>query len=279
MRLRWGHILPLVLLLLSACTRQAEGPFEPVGNPPTDVAAVATSILTEEAVFTPQDSTEVITEEAEVTDVTVLPTEEAPLIFTLEPTETATPEMIVLETDAPAAESATPEFITPDSPSELMGGNETPEVGGEPTEVIPTEAGDEMGSATGDDNLTEVDEDCIYTVQRGDTLFRIAIAQDTTIAELREANEEIATTDTIFPGQELIIPNCDDQDQTPDDEDDPTPTTAAPVGSITHTVRAGESLYIIAQRYGVTIQAIVDANELVDPNKLQVGQVLIIPQE
>lgn len=44
-----------------------------------------------------------------------------------------------------------------------------------------------------------------------------------------------------------------------------------------HTVQAGDNLFQIAQRYGVTVQAIAQANNLSDPNRLDIGQVLIIP--
>lgn len=44
-----------------------------------------------------------------------------------------------------------------------------------------------------------------------------------------------------------------------------------------HQVVAGETLYAIAQDYGVTVEAIAEANGLEDPNRLQVGQELVIP--
>jgi LysM repeat protein len=51
----------------------------------------------------------------------------------------------------------------------------------------------------------------------------------------------------------------------------PTPTTR-------HSVAPGEVLSTIAARYGVTVEAIVAANGLEDPNQLEVGQVLVIPE-
>ena len=45
-----------------------------------------------------------------------------------------------------------------------------------------------------------------------------------------------------------------------------------------HVVKSGETLSQIATQYGVTVQVIVDANELADPNALRVGQKLFIPQ-
>ncbi|HHX64633.1 MAG TPA: LysM peptidoglycan-binding domain-containing protein [Chloroflexi bacterium] len=47
--------------------------------------------------------------------------------------------------------------------------------------------------------------------------------------------------------------------------------------SVSHTVRWGETLTSIAWRYGVTVQEIVDANNLHSPNLIYAGQRLIIP--
>lgn len=48
-------------------------------------------------------------------------------------------------------------------------------------------------------------------------------------------------------------------------------------GQVTHTVQAGENLYRIALRYGVTLDALAQANNITNPNLILVGQVLIIP--
>ena len=45
----------------------------------------------------------------------------------------------------------------------------------------------------------------------------------------------------------------------------------------THTVKKGESLAIIAKKYGVAVNDIVRANNIKNPNKLNVGTRLIIP--
>lgn len=52
-------------------------------------------------------------------------------------------------------------------------------------------------------------------------------------------------------------------------EEEPTNTT--------HTVKSGDNLTKIAKQYGTTIDAIVKANNIIDPNKIYVGDVLIIP--
>ena len=63
----------------------------------------------------------------------------------------------------------------------------------------------------------------------------------------------------------------------------PTPTaTAAPPSSssgnvVWHTVQRGETTYSIARRYGTTVSAIAQANGLVNPSQIVVGQKLKIP--
>lgn len=44
-----------------------------------------------------------------------------------------------------------------------------------------------------------------------------------------------------------------------------------------HVVQQGQSLYGIAQAYNTTVNDIIEANEIPDPNRLVVGQTLVIP--
>jgi LysM repeat protein len=46
-----------------------------------------------------------------------------------------------------------------------------------------------------------------------------------------------------------------------------------------HVVQPGEYVTLIAQRYGVTPQAILQANNIANPNYIEVGQHLVIPDE
>lgn len=50
------------------------------------------------------------------------------------------------------------------------------------------------------------------------------------------------------------------------------------VGAGTHVVRKGETLSEIALKYGVTVEAMVEANGLRNPNAVSVGQELVVPQ-
>lgn len=53
------------------------------------------------------------------------------------------------------------------------------------------------------------------------------------------------------------------------------PTT--PADGTTYTVKAKDTMWAIAQKLGVTLAALKAANPAVDPAKMQIGSVLIIP--
>lgn len=61
-------------------------------------------------------------------------------------------------------------------------------------------------------------------------------------------------------------------------EEVPAETFPTAVPTQTYTVQAGDTLTSIAQKYGVTVDAIIQANGLTNPNNVLVGTVLIIPQ-
>ncbi|NOX62315.1 MAG: LysM peptidoglycan-binding domain-containing protein [Chloroflexi bacterium] len=59
----------------------------------------------------------------------------------------------------------------------------------------------------------------------------------------------------------------------------PTPTPTISPTPIVHAVQSGETLIAIAQRYGVSVSAIQEANGIINPRALRVGQQLFIPTE
>ena len=54
-------------------------------------------------------------------------------------------------------------------------------------------------------------------------------------------------------------------------------STPDPSNPSEYTVKAGDFLSIIASKFGITVEALAAANDIDDPNKIFVGQVLIIP--
>ncbi|MDI9476482.1 MAG: LysM peptidoglycan-binding domain-containing protein [Natronincolaceae bacterium] len=57
-----------------------------------------------------------------------------------------------------------------------------------------------------------------------------------------------------------------------------TPPHACPSGTTPYTIRAGDTFYLLSIRFGTTVGAIVAANPGVNPNALQIGQVVCIPR-
>ena len=56
-----------------------------------------------------------------------------------------------------------------------------------------------------------------------------------------------------------------------------TTTTTIPV-PLKHVVKSGESLFSIAQLYSVKMEAIIELNNIDDPDKLAVGDEILLPQ-
>ncbi len=104
-----------------------------------------------------------------------------------------------------------------------------------------------------------------YTVQRGDTLFKIARRFGTTTAELARLNG-LADPNRIYTGQVLSIAAGGD-----------CASTSTPTGTQVHVVQRGETLSRIAARYGTTVAAIAAANGIANPSRIYTGQTLVIP--
>ncbi|MDF9409575.1 MAG: N-acetylmuramoyl-L-alanine amidase XlyA precursor [Pelotomaculum sp. PtaB.Bin013] len=49
--------------------------------------------------------------------------------------------------------------------------------------------------------------------------------------------------------------------------------------AVTYTVQTGDTLFLIARRFGTTVERLIQANNIADPNTIFVGQTLIIPEE
>lgn len=59
----------------------------------------------------------------------------------------------------------------------------------------------------------------------------------------------------------------------------PTSTPTITPTPVFYTVQQGDNLLAIAKKYGVTAEAIQDANGILDPRRLQIGQELLIPMD
>ncbi|MEM9465742.1 MAG: LysM peptidoglycan-binding domain-containing protein [Actinomycetota bacterium] len=112
-----------------------------------------------------------------------------------------------------------------------------------------------------------------HVVSAGDTLTVIAARYGATVAAIAEANE-LDDVDYIRIGQRLAVGGPSPTDATTSD----TTADADPASTTTeHTVAPGETLFSIAARYGRSVGAIATANEIVDTDRIRVGDVLVIP--
>lgn len=99
-----------------------------------------------------------------------------------------------------------------------------------------------------------------YTVKKGDSLWSIAKKYNTTVEQLKAANN--LTSNLLNIGQVLKIPQ--------------TEVPVEPGDYTVYTVVSGDNLYNIARRYNLDVKDIVDYNNLSTTN-LSIGQRLLIP--
>ena len=104
-----------------------------------------------------------------------------------------------------------------------------------------------------------------YIVQPGDSLYGIALQYSTTVAVLKQLNG--LTSDVLQVGQKLRVPGTDSA----------AAGAAAPVATVTYAVVPGDTLNKIAQRFGTTTQVLQELNGIANPNRISVGQVLVVP--
>lgn len=103
-----------------------------------------------------------------------------------------------------------------------------------------------------------------HVVQRGETLSQIARRYNTTVAELQRLNN-LADPSLIVAGQVIQLPGGTTAGGT---------TTS---GQQTYTVKRGDTLSQIAQRYGVSTADLARANGITNPRLIYAGQQLVIP--
>ncbi len=146
-------------------------------------------------------------------------------------------------------------------------------------------------AGNGSDNATEITT-ITHKVKRGETLSSIAQKYGVSIESIKENNK--LKNDRVKRGQKLrIIKQNPSYTASPEAVSDSSTTKVQEKKetqkvdkpkknnkskTTTHTVRKGESLWKIANRYGVTVKAIKNANNLKSDN-LKAGQKLKIPKK
>ncbi len=104
----------------------------------------------------------------------------------------------------------------------------------------------------------EVEDYLLYTVKKGDSLYKIASLYNTTVEILMNINNLDNTNLTI--NQQLLVPK----------------TIENKNKGINYVVVKGDTLYSIANKYKVKVNDLIGANNLESTN-LKIGQILFIP--
>lgn len=103
-----------------------------------------------------------------------------------------------------------------------------------------------------------------YTIQARDTFFTLSRRFGVSIQSIIDANPGV-NPNNLRIGQVICVPNAN-----------PGPPVC-PAGSFSYTIVAGDTLFSLSQRFGVTQQSILALNPSINPNDLRVAQIICIP--
>ena len=139
----------------------------------------------------------------------------------------------------------------------------------------------------------------VHFVARGETLSHLATRYKVSVADIKSANR--LSSNRLGRGQRLVIPTSSSRvrSQTPPVPNEgvratrrmtsrSTPAAAAgrpatsprgtPVRARSHTVARGDNMFSISQRYGVTLDALLAANNMTRRSVIKPGQTIRIPR-
>ena len=118
-----------------------------------------------------------------------------------------------------------------------------------------------VNSSSNNDNNSS--SSIVYTVIRGDTLSEIAARYDTTVSKLASDNN-ISNPNLIYPGQRITINSN-------------TTALGNECGKILYTIKRGDTLSEIANRYDTTVSELTSLNNISNPNLIYAGSTIRIP--
>jgi LysM repeat protein len=126
---------------------------------------------------------------------------------------------------------------------------------------------------------------CIHIVQPGENLFRLSMRYGVSVNDLAVANG-IANIQLIRVNQQITIPGCGTTGVFPPPTPLPPGVGGPGDGSVSgqsvaicsqHLVQQYETLFQISLRYGVSMQSIINANNITNPNLIIMATTLQIP--
>lgn len=126
--------------------------------------------------------------------------------------------------------------------------------------------GEQLKIPVSGSNISSGDNYFIYTVKSGDTLYSIAKKFDTTVSDIKAINS--LSSDFLSLNQQLKLPISISTDSNNQNYQ-------------LYTVKSGDTLYSIASNYGMTVDQLVELNNLSNTT-LEIGQLLkvfIMPED
>lgn len=207
---------------------------QPIEATDTDVSTISASdSVADDKVIGDKVTGDVAVDEAAGSD------EQPANDVTATPTPTSTPEPTIPPTFTP---TRTPTFT--------------------PTPGVP-------GATTGLSTpmVSSLEKSGIHIIQEGETLSKVAVRYQTTLAHLIEFNQ-ISPAQRLHVGQALVVPIAGDAIG-----------ADASVEPVEHIVQSGEYLSTIAKQYDVSVTALAQANGILNSGLIVPGQRLMIPTE
>lgn len=274
MKPRLFFLLLLSAMLLAGCYRQTEEPFQQVDSAAVTAEATAALVVADDGTSDDAASGESSDNETAATSGG---------------REYITPETVPGQVEQPTVElptSAAAEATAP-APAETL----EPFVRSSPTLTF--------------EETLDPDDECVYQVQAGNVLFRLALAWGTTYQTIMEVNQ--LDSEDLSIGQLLLIPDCESEElaetaepeaSVTEESAEPGPViddgeaestevaTAAPAPQVEptftalpaiHVVSAGETIESISLKYRVDVFELIVLNEITNANQLSVGQELLLP--
>lgn len=110
-----------------------------------------------------------------------------------------------------------------------------------------------------------------YIIELGDSLWSVAEEFGVTI-ELLVAYNEIEDPNNVPIGTKITIPEPESDLPT----ETALPEDLKPGDKIEYMVKPGDNLAVIAERFGTTVEAIVEENDIEDQNNIGIGTLLVI---
>ncbi|MBZ0279637.1 MAG: LysM peptidoglycan-binding domain-containing protein [Anaerolineae bacterium] len=125
--------------------------------------------------------------------------------------------------------------------------------------------------------VTSTSESETHLVQAGETLRSIAEIYGLTVEQLATQNN-IVDVNTLYVGQVLVISANTVPLATPTISPPVIPAQPILTGTnMVYTVQAGETLFRIATRFGLSVNDLTRVNNIADPTLIYAGQQIIVP--